>query len=75
MSIGFTHVENWYNKKKLIKFYDDYINTVTNEFKDNKNFLLLDINNPDKTRIIEDFLHITTNAIKFPHLMQTKNKM
>ena len=72
MSMGFTYNENWYDKDKLIIFYDNYIKNICNDFKDNGNFLLLDINNPCNKEIIDSFLNINSNPnIKFPHLLKS----
>ena len=74
MSIGFKYEEEWYNKQKLINFYDNYINDVFRDLKDNKNVLILDINNPNKKVIIDSFLNINSkHDITFPHLFKTNS--
>jgi hypothetical protein len=71
ISMGFTDNENWYDKQRLMNFYENYINDVSRDFKDNENFLLLDINNPAKKQLIDQFLNLETNNITFPHLIKS----
>jgi hypothetical protein len=71
-TMGFSDNDSWYNKTKLMNFYNRYTHTVLNEFKDDNLFLSFDINNPNKEELIHAFLgrQINTN-IPFPHSLKS----
>jgi hypothetical protein len=71
-TMGFSDNKLWYNKSKMIKFYNKYVNTVLNDFKNNKLFLCFNINDPNKQQLIHAFLGTQINAnIPFPHWLKT----
>ena len=71
--MGFNDNESWYNKTKLMNFYNNYIHTVLHDFKNDKLFLCFDVNNPNKQKIIHMFLGTQINKnVTFPHLLKNK---
>ena len=63
--------EDPYNKERLIAYYENYNNDVRNYFKNNPNFLEINIGDNDAVEKLSSFLLIKPNYSKFPHKNKT----
>ncbi len=60
-----------YNRKILIKTYEDHIANVRNMFKDRSNLLILDLSEPDAIKSLSTFLNIEPHLTEMPWLNRT----
>lgn len=63
--------EDSYNKERLIAYYESYNNDVRNYFKNNPNFLEVNVGDVSAVEKLSSFLNIKPKYSKFPHRNKT----